>query len=345
MKNHISIALAASAAVFSVFVVADSRVMAQSSSPESIVVALRANGMEAAISPIPEKLARLGLKWEAVRDAVIGRRFFEGQWTIKIDEKDVDLAYFTKIATRKLEIAPFVVGLPDGRKMSVIPSVERIGKYQITGQEFVQAVHERVTDLFLDDPMKVNLLGGIRWPPPDVPVIRAYTKLTSHINFSTGEPFDQLAKIIISGSKGPDAMDLRRMRLIRSLVDKAVSAETGSPRADFERHFGVVMETGRSGWIYKIGRGSIQLWYEGTPEVVRSIYFIPPEAVSKNPPRDFGKEARSIAESDRDSFFSFLQAKAKNATPQEMNRLKVLLQETDSVMSWTAEERRQLLET
>jgi hypothetical protein len=126
------------------------------------------------------------------------------------------------------------------------------------------------------------------------------------------------------------------------LAEKAVAAEKGTPRADFERHFGAVRGSPETGWFYRLGEGKIQLWFDGEPEVVRTAFCLEPSAPPPAEPRDFGQEARSVARADRAFLLAFLRGKARNAGPWEVTRLRAFVREYGPVMDWTPEELRQL---
>jgi hypothetical protein len=312
-----------------------------SQSFEPVVRPLIADGMEVVISAQPEKLALAGLKWAELREAIAWRRFAEGDWKVEFQEKELDLAKVAKIEIRKLDITPFKVSLPDGRELTIRPKIERVGGYRITGSHFVETVRQTLSDLFVDDPLTINVLSGIRNPGPKVPSFWACSP-TQCINATVGEPLNELAVLELGGKMGPQIRDLEQMRSVRRFVEKTVEAEKNVPRADFERHFGVVKEVERQGWTYPLGKQAIQLWFDGTPEVVDRIYFLNWAKIPSKSPRDFGEEARATARADREFFLAFLQAKAKNATPNEINRLHAILRESEGLFAWTAEERQRV---
>jgi hypothetical protein len=301
--------------------------------------------MEVVIQARPDKLAALGMKWEELRKKLRYHRFEKGNWKVEIKGKELDLGRLTKIEVRKLTIPPFTVTLPDGRELLVRPAIAKIGGYRITGQYFEESVRELLADLFLEDPLKVRTLRGVSNPGKSVPWEWGpdFGDPKGHVLRSTGQPLDELARLELRGKPGTQVVDLERMRAIRRLVTKAVTAEEKTPRSDFERHFGVVKSDERTGSIYPLAKSSIQLFFRGEPEVVSWTWYYAPEAPTPKKPRDLAREFRTIAQMDRDFLFAFLQRKGTNATAPEMALLRKFLDKTEPVLKWTPEERRQFL--
>jgi len=316
--------------VFCGLLIVDTNALGQEVSLEPIVAALTSidgskvdgkdvDGKVVVFSPIGEKMTAMGLKWDELRKVIDGRRFIEGEWYVELKKEKINLAQLAKIETRPLEIPQFTVALPDGRELTVTPTIAKIGGYRITGQRFVDDVRRRLDDLFVEDPLAVTVLSGISNPGPSVPSWWACSP-TRCINGSVGEPLNHLAKLDVRGAKGQHIADLERMRKVRQLVEKAVEAEENTPRADFERHFGVVAEKDGYGRTYPLGKRGIQVSFGGEPETVWSIYFQGWTEVPAKSPRDsVKKRGISLSWTEGSSSHSFKQSQKTQLLKKSIN--------------------------
>jgi len=307
-----------------------------------IVAPLFAAGMEVVIRPMPEKLKALGVSLEQIQELRY-RRFFRGKWRTEIGGKEIDLTKVATLSVRKLHAPPFTVILPDGRKAFITPKRKRIGAYLITGESFEEDVREVLADPFIPEPGKARVLHGIRVPGGDIP--NYWGK--DHVHISLGEPLERFAKVKIRGRKGPQAADLERMRQIRTLLAKTLAKEEKIPRKVFEKRFGPGKKTqdpDKSGWLYPVGAGQLQVWYEREPDlVVSSIsYWSGPEP-QPGAPRDYGKEASAVWQMDRALLLAFLHKRYQRMTSAEKAKLREYLTTTQPVVRWTVEERKLLL--
>jgi hypothetical protein len=167
------------------------------SRPKPLVAAvwlkLGASGAkEVVIEPDAEKLKAHDLTVEQLAEAVKGRRFVCGEWTVKIDKKEFDLSGMAKLTVRELQSPPFTVKLRDGREVVVTPAPKRIGHYVVTGEYFEQAVRDALADFSGKDPGKVHVLGMILVPGTVIPHL---TEKGSMRHFSVGEPLETFAAV------------------------------------------------------------------------------------------------------------------------------------------------------
>src|SRR5262249_2545859 len=263
-----------------------------------IVAPLFTEGMEVVIRPMPDKLKALRVSLEQFRKLRY-QRFFRGEWRTEISGKEIDLTKVATLSVRKLHAPPFTVLLPDGRKVRITPKPKRIGASLITGELFEEDVRKVLAEPLIRDPAKAHVLHGIQLVGR-VHMPNYWGK--DHVHISLGEPLERFAKVKIYGRKGPQAADLERMRQIRILLAKTLAKEEKTSRKVFEKRFGPGKKTqdpDKSGWLYPVGAGQLQVWYESEPDLVSSIsYWSGPEP-EPGEPRDYGKEARTVWQMDR----------------------------------------------
>jgi hypothetical protein len=297
--------------------------------------------MEVVIDPLPEKLKAVGVKLEQLQD-LRHRRLSSGDWRTEIGGKQIDLAKVARLTVRKIHAPPFTVMLPDGRQAVITPNPERIADYLVTGQDFEDSVRKALADPFVVEPGKVRVLSGIRVPGGHIPNYWG----RDHVHISLGEALNRFAKVKFRGRKGPQAADLERMRKLRRLLDKATAEEANTPRERFEKVFGTPKESEdpeTAGWLYPVGAGHLQVFYDGSPENSRHVLYWSGPEPPQSRPRDYGKEARAVYRMDRAFLLAFLHKKFGRATAAEKAKLRAYLNKTNPVVHWTPDERERLL--
>lgn len=150
---------------------------------------------EVVIEPDTEKLQAAGLRIDQVAEAVKGRRFVSGKWTIRVEKTEYDLAALAKLTERDLRALPFTVKLADGREVVITPDPKRIGRYVVTGEYFEEDVRNALANSPGTDPAKVNVLGMIPVPGTVIPHL---TEKDTMRHFSVGEPLETFAKVTLS---------------------------------------------------------------------------------------------------------------------------------------------------
>jgi hypothetical protein len=232
--------------------------------------------------------------------------------------------------------------LPDGRKALITPNTIRVADYLVTGEFFEENVRAALVDPWNPDPDRIDVLRGIAVPGGQVPNYFG----PDHVHISIGEPLARFAKVKIQGQKGPQAADIERMRALRELLDQAVGEVKNTPRKIFEARFGAPKkgeDPKQYGWFYPLAAGHLQVWFEGEPPAVRTIFHRSGPDPPESQPRDYGKEARAVLQMDRAFLVAFLQSRFRGATAAEKQNLRTYLEKANPVVSWTADERKQLL--
>ncbi|MGO8749729.1 MAG: hypothetical protein ACLQNE_27555 [Thermoguttaceae bacterium] len=186
-----------------------SAVAAAPSKPKRLVAVVwlepgASGAKEVVIEPDTEKLKAHGLTVKQLAEAVEGKRFVSGEWTIEIDKKEFELNAVAKLTVRELQSLPFTVKLRDGREVVITPDPKRIGRYVVTGEYFERIVRDRLADFSGKDPGGINVLGMIPIPGTVIPHL---TEKDSYRHFSLGEPLKSFAKVEVRDRPHAPAFD------------------------------------------------------------------------------------------------------------------------------------------
>jgi hypothetical protein len=320
-----------------------------SAGEQDTLVAVLWSGEEVVFKLDPAKVTQDGLTANEL-DTFRRSRFEKGNYIKEINGKKMDLATVTtSITIRDLQAPPFVLTLPDGRRLSVKPKPKEIEKYLVTGEYFESDVRGQLSDPFDQDPLKQPVLQGIPVPGGHVP--NAWG--ADHVHISIGEPLEKFAELKLTGEPGPQLPELERMRKGRAQLERALKLAQGMERGKFEEAFGKGTENRREpdphfetipSWSYDFEAGRLQSTFEeGKVDHVSTWTSLPLPSSGTN--EEIASAAKKMADAERQIVIHFLKAIFPRLDQVAQQTVQTYLEQSAADMRWTDEERRTILGT